>query len=109
MDAFNSGFGSNPWGSAMGDDIQRRTQQMLDQSLSGIRGNFVGTGGLGGSRQGIAQGQAIQGAADSLQGNLGNLYGGMWNNDQNRQLSQYGMDQNFYTQQRGQDQSQVGL
>lgn len=102
--------GLNPWMGGMADDIGRRTNDMLGKNLAGIQGQFVGMGGLGGDRWRIAQGEAIGRATDSYQGNLANLYGGMWNNDQNRQLqyrgqdlSRYQGDQSFWTQQRGQD------
>lgn len=100
---------TNPYLGGMADDIGRRTQQLLGTSLNGIAGNSVGTGGLGGARQGVAQGSAIKGAADSLQGNLANLYGTQYSNDQNRALTQYGMDQGFYTNQRSQDLTQAGI
>lgn len=101
--------GSNPYLSGMADEIGRRTQQGLGQAFNGIRSNAIGVGGLGGSRQGVAEGIATRGAMDSLQGNLAGLYGGQYNADANRDLSRYGMDQNFYTQQRGQDQTGLAL
>lgn len=100
---------TNPYLSGMADDIGRRTQEMLGQNNLAIQGNAVGVGGLGGSRQGVAQGIAAGKSADYLQGNLSNLYGQAYNSDQNRALQQYGMDQSFYGNQRGQDLSQVGL
>jgi hypothetical protein len=93
----------NPYLSGMADDIGRRTQQGLDQAFNSIRSNSIGTGGYGGSRQGVAQGVATRGAMDSLQGNLASLFGGQYNQDASRDLSRYGMDQGFYTAQRGQD------
>jgi hypothetical protein len=100
---------SNPYYSSLADDITRRTQQSLGQSLNGIRGNAVGVGGLGGSRQGVAEGQAISGAMDNLSGQLGAMGSGMWNADQNRDLQRYQGDQSFYTAQRGQDYQGIGL
>lgn len=100
---------TNPYLSGMADDIQRRVNDATGQSLLGIQGNSVASGGLGGSRQGVAQGQALKGAADSLAGNLANLYGTQYSQDQNRALQQYGMDQSFYGQQRGQDLQAKGL
>jgi hypothetical protein len=102
-------FTSNPYYSSLADDITRRTQQSLGQSLQGIQSNAVGVGGLGGSRQGVAQGQAISGAMDNLSGQLGAMGSGMWNADQNRDLSRYQGDQSFYTAQRGQDYQGIGL
>jgi hypothetical protein len=80
----------------MADDIGRRTQQGLDQAFNSIRSNSIGTGGYGGSRQGVAQGVATRGAMDSLQGNLAGLFGGQYNQDANRDLTRYQADQQFY-------------
>ncbi len=102
-------FTDNPFYSSMAGDIARRTQQSLGQSLNGIQSNAIGVGGLGGSRQGVAQGQAISGAMDNMSGQLAALGGGMWNSDQNRDLQRYQGDQNFYTAQRGQDYQGIGL
>lgn len=138
-------YSQNPYLSGMGDDIARRSQQFLDKNLAGVRSNAIMAGGYGDSRHGIAEGQAISGAADSLQGNLSNLFGQQYNADSNRLLQRYGMDQgynlglgsltnqaygnetgrigtvgglqnqamgqaqNFYTAQRGQDQTQLAL
>ena len=113
-------FTSNPFYSSIADDMQRRIGQFTDQRLNAIRGNAVGVGGLGGSRQGVAESGAISGAADNFAGQLAGLGSGMWGSDQDRalsryhgdagrDLSRYQGDQGFYTQQRGQDLQQVGL
>jgi hypothetical protein len=68
------------------DDLQRRTQMLLGQNNLNIQGNAVSTGGLGGSRQGVAQGVAAGQAADSLQGNLAQLALGQYNQDATRNL-----------------------
>lgn len=128
----------NPYLQGMADDISRRSNTALQQGLQGIRSNSVMNGGFGGSRQGVAEGAAISGAADSLQGNLANMYNTDYQASQNRaaqlqaaQLaaesarysadqslaaSKYGSDMNFNvaglnntTALRGQDlQSQLG-
>lgn len=85
---------SNPWMSGVADDIMRRTNDALGRAFNGIRSNAVGVGGLGGSRQGVAEGVATRGAMDSMQGNLANLFGQDWTNTQNRGLQQYGIDTN---------------
>lgn len=99
---------SNPYLGAMADNISRQTRDLLAQNNLAIQGNAVGVGGLGGSRQGVAQGLAASKAADSLQGNLSSLYGQAYDSDMNRALQQYGMDQGFYANQRGQDLTQSG-
>lgn len=100
---------TNPYATGILDDLQRRQNEVIAQNLAGVQGNFVGAGGLGGSRQGIAQAQAISQGADNFTGQAANFMGGLYNQDQNRALQQYGMDQGFYGQQRGQDLAQVGI
>lgn len=98
---------SNPYATGILDDLQRRSNQMIGQNLQGIRGNHVMGGSLGGSRQGIAESQAITHGTDNFTGQAANLMGGLYNADMNRSLQKYGMDQGFYSQQRGQDLGQV--
>lgn len=100
---------SNPYLTGAMNDIQRRTQEMLDANNLSIQGNAVGVGGLGGSRQGVAQGIGAGKAADYLAGQGANMYLQAYNADQNRSLQKYGQDQSFYGQQRGQDLAQVGV
>lgn len=100
---------TNPYLSSMADDVQRRTQEMLGQNNRQIQSNYVGSGGMGNTRMGVAQGTAAGKAADYLSGNLSNMFGTAYNADQNRALSQYQGDQSFYTGQRGQDLAQVGV
>jgi hypothetical protein len=102
-------FSQNPYLSSMADEIGRRTQLGLTDSFNQIRGDAVGTGGLGGSRQGVAQGVATGRAMDSLQGNLAGLFGGQYNADANRGLQQYQGDQQFYNSGRALDQSGAAL
>jgi hypothetical protein len=107
-----SGYGmsSNPYLGGQAQGIVSRTfNDYLNPALQQINSGAVATGGLGGSRQGVAQGEAIAHGMDYLSGNLANLYGNDWNQEQNRGLEQYGMDQNFYTSQRGQDLQQLGV
>jgi hypothetical protein len=68
-----------------------------------IRSDAIATGGYGGDRMGVAQGVAMARAATGLDSALAGLYGNAYDSDQNRALQQYGMDQGFYTSQRGQD------
>lgn len=103
------GLGSNPYQGAQADALAAQQQQFLDKNLAGIRSNSVGVGGLGGSRQGVAQGEAIGSAATGLAGATANLYGANYNADQNRELQRYGYDQGFYTNNRQLDQSGAAL
>lgn len=100
---------NNPYVKGMIGDIRSNTNDMLGSALLGIQGNSVASGGLGGSRQGVAQGTALGKAADYMSGNISNLLGGMYENQANRNMQQYGMDMDFYGQQRGQDLAQTQL
>jgi hypothetical protein len=75
---------TNPYAKGILDDMQRRHTDVIDQSLAGIRGNAVGVGGLGGSRQGVAEAQAISQGADNFAGQGFNFMGGLYEGDQNR-------------------------
>lgn len=99
---------TNPYLSGMADDIQRRTMEMLQKNNLGIQSSYVGGGGMGNTRMGVAQGTAAGDSADYLSGNLSKLYGSSYDGDMNRSLSKYQGDQSFYTGQRGQDLMQVG-
>jgi hypothetical protein len=103
------GLGSNPYQGAQAEALAAQQQQFLDRNFAGIRSNSVGVGGLGGARQGVAQGEAIGSAATGLAGATANLFGSNWNADQNRELQRYGYDQNFYTNNRQLDQSGAQL
>lgn len=103
------GYQASPWLSATADEIGRRTQQGLGQAFNSIRSNSIRNGTLGGSRQGVAEAIATRGAMDSLQGNLANLYGSDYTNSQNRYLTGRGQDMGFYSNQRAQDLTQLGL
>lgn len=90
-----SGTG-NPYLDAMAGRIsQQYTNTLQDQWLPALQSNAIAAGGLGGSRQGVAQGLAVGRAGDALSGALSNLYGGAYESDQNRALQQYGIDKNY--------------
>lgn len=63
----------------LGQDIGRTFQQQI---LPGIRSDAIGMGGFGGSRQGIAEGVAAQGAFDAFSRGATDIYG------QNAQMAQ---------------------
>lgn len=95
----NLGFGQNPAVNAMAQSMGNQFNQQLTQSvLPGIGADAQFAGGFGGSRQGVAEGNAIQGMSQAFGNSLANLYG-----------NAYSADQNFYTAQRGQDLQQQGL
>jgi len=67
---------NNQYVSGMADTIQNRmTRQLTEQALPQIRGGAVASGQLGGSRQGIAEGQAIGRTAEATGDALAQLYG----------------------------------
>jgi hypothetical protein len=87
--------GINPHLLGMAGDITNRTGEMLSQQLGGIQSQASGVGGIGGSRQGVAEGLAIGKGADYLSGQLSNLFGQDWSQYQNRELSRYQADQGY--------------
>ena len=100
----------NPFQAQMFDAVTNQVTQNLNRNiLPWIRSASTPTGGYGGSRQGVVEANALnddnQGLSNAL---AGNLYG-HWNNTQNRLLQNKGLDQSFYTAQRGQDLQQTGL
>jgi hypothetical protein len=95
----NLGFGSNPYVQKQADAITNQFSNNLTRNvLPQIGSDAQMAGGYGGSRQGVAQGNAVQGSAQALGNSLSSLYG-----------NAYGMDQNFYSQQRAQDQNGAAL
>jgi len=109
MPQATGGYTPNPYLSQMAGDMQRRSGESLNLGLQNIRGNAVGVGGLGGSRQGVAEGMAISGANDSLQGNLSNLFGTDYTNSQGRDLQRYGVDTNAALTRSGQSLQRYGM
>jgi hypothetical protein len=105
---FNSGL--NPFQSQMFDAVTNQVTQNLNRNiLPGLRSASTATGGYGGSRQGVVEANALNDANQGLSNALAGILYGDWTNSQNRNLSKYGMDQSFYTSQRGQDLQQTGL
>ncbi len=78
---------SNPYLQDMARNITDQTNSMVQRQLGGINSAAVAAGGIGGSRQGLAQGTAIGDAARGLSGSLANLYGGQYNMDRSHQLA----------------------
>ena len=118
--------GANPYLGQQADAIRQQVNQSLFQNqMPQINRGAVLNGGYGGSRQGIAQGLGLQGANNSIANATANLYGQAYESDANRAnqydiasmqnqttrdlgfgnlgLGQQGLDNNFYTAQRGQD------
>ncbi len=100
-------FGPNPYLGQQANAItQNVTQNLQNNVLPGINSGAMAAGGFGGSRQGIAQGLAIQGANRDIANAQANLYGQAYTADQANQ-TQYGIaGMNNQTTQRGQDLNQ---
>lgn len=102
--------GGNPYLGLQGGAIARRMTDNLQRTVLPQISQYASAGGgYGGSRQGVLEANAIKDMNLGLGDSLAGLYGGDWAQQQNRQLSRYGMDQGFYTAQRGQDLQSVGL
>jgi hypothetical protein len=106
-------------------------RNLQEQVLPGLRSKFIGSGGLGGSRQGIAEGLATARSGEGLSNAITNLYANDYENSQNRnlqagiaagnsgmqaramdmqnELARLNSERNFYSTNRGQDISQLGL
>lgn len=95
------GLGANPYmGSQIGylSDVMGRA---LQRNLQGIRSNAVGTGNLGSSRQGIAEGEAFRGFADALGGNVANMLGQNYQFDRSLNTGSYNTNRLLDLQQAG--------
>jgi hypothetical protein len=75
---------SNPYLAAQSQAIQQQADQNLQNTvLPGINSGAMMAGGYGGSRQGIAQGNAIGMAQQGVSNALASMYGDAYKNDQN--------------------------
>ena len=92
-------FGQNQYTQRLADQLTARSNQNLNQTvMPQINQGAQLAGQYGGTRQGVAQGVAAGNAQTGLDSAIAGLY-----------VDAYGRDQNFYTQQRGQDQSGMQL
>lgn len=120
--------GSNPYLGAQANAItQQATQNLQLNQLPGISSGAVAAGGYGGSRQGIAEGVATGLTNQGITNSLASLYGNQYQQDQQNALQQQSINNqynlglgglglnnqlqnyNFYTQNRGLDQSGAAL
>lgn len=97
-----SGF-APPWDNAnpntqwmAGQISQGVTDHLQRNLLPGIRSAASAAGGLGGSRQGIAEGIAVGDAAKGLSSSLAGLYGNQYNQDRGYGLQSDALDLNVY-------------
>lgn len=99
----------NPYQQSMLDELQRRSGDLIGQHINQIAGRQVAAGGMGSTRQGVAQGQAISQGQDQFLGHAANLMGGLYESDMGRAMQRYGIDNQMYDSQRKTDLAQVGL
>ena len=114
-------YTANPYLSQMGQAITGQITDNLQRNIMPqIGSNAVAAGSFGGSRQGVVEANALKDANGQAANALTGAYFGDYTNAMNRNLQQYGMDQNynlgmtnsnnnFYTAQRGQDLQSTSL
>ena len=89
-------YSQNPYLKQMGVDLQNQFRDtLLQNTLPGVRGGALAAGGVGGSRQGIAEGLATAGSNTGAASAVTNLYGQDYENQMRRNLQQYQADQAF--------------
>jgi hypothetical protein len=77
----------NPYMKAQADAMTQQVAQNFNQQIMpSIRRGSMATGGFGGSRQGIAEGMATQGAQQALSNSLAGLYGQGYRDDRTYDL-----------------------
>ncbi len=97
-------YTQNPYMSQMGADLQRQFNENLTRStLPALRGGAMQAGGVGGSRQGIAEGLAAAGSNTGAASAVTNLFGQDYQSQMQRNLQQYQADQQFALGNRGLD------
>jgi hypothetical protein len=89
-------YTQNPYLTEMGTNLQNQFRDtLLRDTLPGVRGGALAAGGVGGSRQGIAEGLATAGSNTGAANAVTNLYGQDYENQMRRNLQQYQADQAF--------------
>lgn len=85
MQQLLSGRPDNPYLDSVAGALTRKlTRNTMEQVMPGIRSDAIISGQYGGSRQGIAEGLAASRLNEDLAPALTNLYGGAYENAQNR-------------------------
>lgn len=96
-------YSQNPYLTQMGDGLRTQFTQFMNDGLAANRGNAVASGGVGGSRQGLAEARTMTDAGKGFDSALANLYGNDYQSQMNRNLQKYGLDQGYDVSRRGQD------
>ena len=81
---------NNPYVNNMAQSAADRAMGSLQPELAGIRSGAIMSGGYGGGRQGIAEGNALAGAADSANQAAAGIYSGAYGQGLGHQLGTLG-------------------
>jgi hypothetical protein len=81
---------NNPYVNNMAQAAADRAMSSLQPELANIRGGAIMSGGYGGGRQGIAEGNALAGAADSANQAAAQIYGNAYGQGLSNQLGTLG-------------------
>ena len=82
---------NNPYVANMAQAASDRAMQSLQPELANIRGGAIMSGGYGGGRQGIAEGNALTGAADSANQAAAQIYSNAYGQGLGHQANTMGM------------------
>lgn len=105
-----SQYNQNPYLTQMGTVLTNRVNDNLQRNiLPSIRGGAIAAGGLGGSRQGVIEANALNDANRQISDSLTGINFQDFTNSMNRNLAQYGQNQAFYNANRGMDLQQTAL
>ena len=86
----------NPNLDQMASNITDQVNQNWSRNINPqISSGAMATGGYGGSRQGVVQANALKDINQGLSNSLTDMYSQDYNNQSNRNLQQYGMDQGY--------------
>lgn len=100
----------NPYMSQWQDTITNKLTDNYNRNVApGIRSGAMAAGGYGGSRQGVVEANAMKDLNGSISDALTGAQFQDYTNQMNRNLQQYGLNQNFYTANRGLDLNQTQL
>jgi len=92
------------------DGLQGQFNQNLTENiLPGIQSNAVAAGGLGGSRQGLAQGRAIADSQTGFANAATNMLGADYQAQMARNLQNKGLDQSLYLGNQANDTARFGI
>lgn len=94
-------YSQSPYLAQMGAGLKDQFTGFMNDGLAANRGNAVAAGGVGGSRQGIAEARTMTDAGKGFDSALANLYGQDYQSQMNRNLQQYQGDQQFNLGQAG--------